>query len=503
MRRRFMMSGQSIPNPFANDLVVWFGGDSNNRGFGEVAGPTVPVGALEEWDGSAWVALTTAEVSTANVGSIVKQFALDFNARTGRKVRAICTGVNGSSFWPNAPGGITNNWMPTPTGVCYEPAVTKVANALASLGRSSVDIICFDLGINDEQGAVSTANFRSGVESLFDRLEALYPTAKKYWSILGRWPTSVFDQTIFEKRQIIKEETESRPRFAIFSAGVPFVFAAMMRADNVHFAQAANNRRGTSLDRMLATETSIPNKWARAGVASVIEPLTATKSAAIVALITYCYDQGFYMDLRRLCIYKINLIGNIYVDFAFVNSTSLSGATFSADNYVRGDGINDFIATGIVPLFCFDASDMFWGVHVVTNRDIATTVGGLFGGGASAAPFFGMAQNGASQLNVRANDSTVSSTGVRTRFGNGFIYRTDRVAGNKRIFEDSTQIGSDFAVAVVSGANDDIIELAWNTGGAISAWIDADVALSVAGRRSTIPDFAGFITLLKAASSAV
>lgn len=497
-----MMSGQSIPNPFANDLVVWFGGDSNNRGFGEVAGPTVPVGALEEWDGSAWVALTTAEVSTANVGSIVKQFALDFNARTGRKVRAICTGVNGSSFWPNAPGGITNNWMPTPTGVCYEPAVTKVANALASLGRSSVDIICFDLGINDEQGAVSTANFRSGVESLFDRLEALYPTAKKYWSILGRWPTSVFDQTIFEKRQIIKEEVESRSKFAIFSAGVPFVFAAMMRADNVHFAQAANNRRGSSLDRMLQYETSVPNKWSRACVSSVVEPLSVNKFNATVSLIDYCYNQGFYMDLRRLVIYRTAQLGNLYVDLSFVNSTALTGATFSANNYVRGDGINDFVATGIVPSFTLDEDDCFWGVEVVTNRDIATVAAGLFGGGATAAPFLGIAQNGASQLNVRVNDSTVSATGSRTRFGNGFFYRCERVAGNKRIFEDSTQIGSDFAVAVVSGANDDVVELAWNTGGTISVYLDADLTASVAGRRSTIPDFAGFLTVLKAAINA-
>lgn len=497
-----MMSGQAIPNPFANDLVVWFGGDSNNRGFGELAGPTVPSGALEEWNGSSWVELTTAEVSTANVGSIVKQFALDFHARTGRKVRAICTGVNGSSFYTNVAGGATNNWQPSPTGVCYEPAVAKVASALASLDRSSVDIICFDLGINDEQGAVTTANFRTGVESLFDRLDSLYPNAKKYWSILGRWPTSVFDQTIFEKRQIIKEEVESRPNFAIFSAGVPFVFAGMMRADNVHFAQAANNRRGTALARMIEYDTSVPNKWARSGVSSVIEPLTSAKFTAVVNLITYCYDQGFYMDLRRLCLYRINELGNLYQDYAFVNSTALTGATFSINNYVRGDGVNDFIATGVVPSFCFDASDMFWGVHVITNRDLATTVGGLFGGGASAAPFFGMAQNGASQLNVRANDSTVSTSAARTRFGNGFVYRTERVAGNKRMFEDTTQIGSDFAVAVVSGANDDVIELAWNTGGAVSAWLDADVGGSIAGRRTTIPDMDGLITLFKAAINA-
>lgn len=463
--------------------------DSNSRGYGATAGPTTLAGTCYEWDdgGGALVELTTADVSTANDGSAWKQFALDHNARTGQKVVFVIGGVDGSSFYTNVAGGATNNWQPSPTGVCYEPFVAQMANCLEFLGKVKPDLIAGIGGINDEQGSVSTANFIIGVESLFDRLDADYPGVQKLWTQIGRWFTSANSATLYDKRAAFISVIEDYPEHAMCANAFTYVFTTGYIADNVHYSTNSLNALGASYAKYLAL-TDIPNKWARGVIASLFSVPTSGRRAALIDFVTTLYTEGDYFNMESCGFFKADVQNNFSVDVLFMGATTLiSGAAFSANNYVRLDGINDAIGVGITPSFYdrgMSQDDGFYIVKCLTNRDIATTAAALFGGGNSSAPFIGIAQNGSSQINFRFNDNTVTVyTGI-TRFANDTFYGAARNGGTKYFLIGATEF-QPTAVASTGVSARDVPIGAFNTAGALSAFIDADITFYMSGKYTT------------------
>lgn len=476
--------------PGRDFFVVGLVGDSNVIGQGEVAGPTTLPGTCYEWnDGTGLlVELTTADLSSANVGTAWKAFALYHNQSTGKKIVFVQGAVNGSSFYPNVAGGITNNWMATPDGACYEPFVAKMTNCLNYLGKNQPDLIAGALGINDEQGSVTTANFITGVNAVFTQLDTTYPGVQKLWTQIGRWASGTNTTTLYDKRYALVSRIEAFATHAMAFSNLACVFSGTgYRADNVHLAQASLNSLGFSYSEYLRF-THITNKWARGAIASFFYPLTPAVQTAMADYITTLYADGMYFTSEGSVFLKASNLENISVDVTFRNSGAKVGGTFTANSYLRLDGVDDYYATGITPSFYdggWSQDDHFFTVKLLTNRDLASVAGGLFGAGNNSAPFMGIAQNGSNQLNYRANDNTVSVIGTPTKLQDNKFYGVARNGTTKYLLDSTTVLASVVQASTGLGARDILIGC-WNTAGTPAVFLDCDVEFYYAGKYTTL-----------------
>lgn len=246
------IKGRSTPK---TDLLFMVLGDSISAGRGESVGTAVSSGVLEEYNGSSFVSLTTAEVSTALTGSPWKKFALDLNATTGRKIVLSCNGSGGAEWYPN---GDNNNWYSS--GSLRAAAKTKTDAMIAAKGRTSLDGIILILGINDARGAVTIGNILIGMDSLITWLNTNYPSVPLFIAQIGREESG--DTTrVLDVRSLIYNSSAT----LVYNDGIQhglglcqrystvkmafdempnFTSMGYIRTDNLHPNQAGNNYMG-------------------------------------------------------------------------------------------------------------------------------------------------------------------------------------------------------------------------------------------------------------------
>lgn len=480
-------------------FVVGIVGDSNAAGRGGSAGPTALAGSCYEYTGGVLVELTTADISTTSgtYGSFAKQFAINHYARTGQSVVFVASGVPSASF---AFTGDTNNWMPSPTGVNYDNFTTDMDACLAYLGKPRPDLIIGSLGINDVTagtGAVSNAQFEAAVDSLFDRLDTDYPGVQKLWIQIGRTTTETNSVNLYDKRRILVEQVESHAQHAMCGQGFAYVFNSGYEADLIHYNNNSLNAAGAGFDRFVAL-SNIANKWARGYISSLYTLQTAPVQAAMVDLITTAYNAGEYFNWEGL-MFMGDDVRNVPVDMAFMASSTLVGATFSANNYIRLDGIDDYWASSFVPTYWDRATstDVIIGCKVLTNRDnIGTTAASLFQVRNAGGDHISLQQSGASALIYRVSDQTVSSSATVPFFANDTFYSAERIGTTKGFNEGSTLIAS-VSVAVTAVPAAAIPFGCQNINGTLGNFLDADLQVIFAGRRQGIT-LATLITKIEA-----
>jgi hypothetical protein len=468
-------------------FVAVVAGDSNAAGRAAAPGPTTAAGTAYEYDDgtNSLTELTTNDLSTTagTFGSFAKQFAIDHHARTGQKVVFVACGIPSSTFYPLAN---TNNWFDFPSGVNYGNMQTKVTSCLALLGRAKPDVFLWSLGCNDENQGVTTGNFQAGVSSLLSRLDADYPGVKKLWVQIGRWVASANSLTGYAKRNILINSIELRADHAMCANALTYVFTTGYEADAIHYNNASQNALGKSFAKYLGL-ASIPNKWARGIVASWFTTPTAPVQTAIVDLVTTLYANSNYFTSEGLFVYVADDVYNISIDFCFMQSAQIIGGTFSAGNYIRNDGVNDYIASSLVPSFYLRAgqNDVIYMVKVLTNRTGGGTAAFLFGGVGSTTPFVGLQTSGVNAIIYRINDTTTSNTALRTTFGNNHFYAAARNGTSKLFIEDLTTVIS-ATISSTGVSNATIPNAVVNGNGILSNYLDCDLESYYVGAYTTL-----------------
>lgn len=410
--------------------VFLFAGDSNINGKGLNPGPTTLPGTCYEWDGSALIELTTNDVAGAVNGSMCKQFAIDYNANTGKKVVIVHCGFDSSSVYPVAD---TNNWYTT--GTRYAPSVAKAQACLSFVGKSSLTGVIGNLLINDIQHGVTIANMGIGLDSLFSRLDSDFPGVPKLWVNPGRYSVAM-NSTIYQARQTLISKIESNSNHYMFSNAGAFVqITGGYNADNIHYSNLSLNYIGASAANWF-TLGAYSNKWSKAVISSHFDNLSTTRKGLIDTFISSQYSNGNYFKMEGFTNFKTTVSENCVMDFTFLNALFLSTAVFAANDSISTDGISQRFTSGFTPTY-FNRSagqnDFIIGVKLLLNQQVGA--GGLFGA-SDATPFITMGQN-VSSINYRCNDATLS-LGVETVLASDSLYSIARNGTTKALLKNDT-----------------------------------------------------------------
>lgn len=349
-------------------------GDSNIVGQGATVGPTPTLGTVREWNGSAKVNVTNADLSVANIGSMWPKFGIDYNARTGQIPVFINCANGGSTFFTRADDP-PNTWHSD--GSLYSAMLTKVASGLSSLGVRKPKAIFVGLGINDSNLATSLSDINSAIASLITRLNADFPDVPIYFLNVG---LSAGPERNSARKSFIRLKIFGH---ALSNPLVHFIHAPMalydyntsnVKADIIHYSQTGNNLLGAILDDYLE-DVETYDKIACGIFSSFTSAVDSTKKGLISA---FCASQRSNLALMEtLQIFKSDVVGNTYIDFVGSLVPQYASTTFSANNAVVTAG-----ATG-------SYIDHGWmidqQVSIATDQDISigvktgtvTTAGGV------------------------------------------------------------------------------------------------------------------------------
>lgn len=232
-------------------LLVGMIGDSMGDGVGATLGPTVPYGAMQAWDGSAFQNITTTDIANfaGTRGTPYKQFALDYNNRHGGMIKFVNRCLAGSFLSTAA----SNNWDPASGTSIYPAAKTEFDQAVAAAG-TPFDYIIVNCGINDANGATAMATIKTSIDNLFTQLQTDYPGVPILIIQIGSSTNGVKlnNPRQYEIRRKLRERALTLTNVTIvfnnsscWQAG-PALFT-FVQVDDTHLTQAGNNLLGTSL----------------------------------------------------------------------------------------------------------------------------------------------------------------------------------------------------------------------------------------------------------------
>lgn len=474
-------------------LVYLIRGDSIAAGQGEVAGPTTTPGIIYEWDDSGGVLVDryNTEFSTVGVaGSPWKKMGIDLNATTGKKIVFICCGLSGAEVFPN--GGTDTHWAPNydnagssvPGGtgsVLYTSSVSKTANCLAYLGKSSLDGICDIVGINDVRGSASLANIALGFTSLYDNTNTDFPGVPIYACSVGREETA----TVIAKGCSVKKNqrqlADARSYYNIVCNLLSLceVGWQMYKVDNLHPTQAGNNQIGSMYARYIGYSES--NKEVKQVWNSFKSALTTAHKAAWKTWVEALQSAGIWDELEAFFPAVGDARADVVVDVRALGFAADAGFTFTANDAIRLESTTKYRRMNTIPASSWigaSQNDFIVGSKVKTNHTAAGTNGYLFGLiETSATRQTVLAQLNTNVISYIANDNTSSTYATQTAFQSNSIYSVYRNGTTKGMYIDDTSVAS-VTQASTGQASNIIYEGARNNSNTPGTALDVEIEYS-------------------------
>lgn len=466
-------------------------GDSNADGRGTTLGPNTTAGTFYNWNGSGFDEITTTDVSNGGaLGTYLKQFAVNYNTRTGYKIHVVQKGSGGSNFYPD---GDANNWYTT--GDRYVDARTEAREAMVIAGVTKLKAIFITLGVNDNRANTTLSLIQSGVNSLIARLTSDFPNTPIILNQVGRSevgsPSSgeeSFGARLYAIRGYLIDAAKNNTNVYLLSAPITGIgLSGSYKADNLHYEQVLNNYIGAQLDRLLMNKDSY-SKWAACIMSSMFDDISSGRKTALATFVDAEIANGNFWKMEFFAYFKTTVQENCFVDWTFrgyiFNNTSV---TFSANNYLSSNGTSNHYAytyySGINTANA-SATDFINGVFLLDNLTASGTSATLFGGGPTST-LISVGQNTTPAETWRSNDATISTYATEGSFVDGNFYGTGRNGGTKYLYKNSTQVAS--ASVSVVGGNSTILPVlgAINSNGTITSRISGQYQYLIAAPLTT------------------
>ncbi len=386
----FGCAAQTIINPYVfrsldttgdgKQIEVWLG-DSRALAVGESVGPTTLAGTAYEFVSGAEVQLTTADVSTAAVGSQMKKYALDRNAVSGRKPVFVCQGYSGATVRDE---GSSNNWAST--GVNRAAAIAAVNSALAHYNLQKPYRINVIIGINDVKNGTSTnAQIDAAFVDFLNWIEATWPGVIIKCTQIGRYASSQIDDRTMAFSKALKREAIARANLYIVGNLNSYfswnLYKTSPGTEPLHLLQAGNDKLGEQSARFEKYYDLGYTKWTCQVMAAHFNDVGTTAAAKWEDIMTN--KATGYLTRDKVGLYAVTAPEDIYVDFALMNLTINNGSAV----HTPGVGIacnptgSKYLNTTMNPSFnVINATqdDVCFGFKVVTNGH-GTATGYAFG----------------------------------------------------------------------------------------------------------------------------
>lgn len=476
----FMMAGGGDPTTDSQGrqafMVV---GDSNAYGAANTNnGPVPGDGIMFDSTGSVLTPVDAAFVAATSVGtnrSAWLQFAIDYNADTGKKIVIVNNGLSGSAFFSGTAG---LSWYTN--GSLYAAAVTKTNDTLALMGISKLKAIFVVLGIND-----GTLNY-TYVSSLIDRLQADYPDTPILMAQIG---TDSVRNIRTSDRNIIRNGPINYTDVHFAATLAPLLGAGLYQASSPHPLMAGYNAFGSMYARWF--KNSAYSKWARSIISCHFDDISSARKSLIETCVSALGANLFDLDL--LGYYKTSTVNNVFVDWTFLQDPQNPGAaTFASNDSLSTDGAATYFTIGIRPQLCLvksTLSDFFVGVKVKTNSTPQGTAAALFGGQFSTTTKTAIAQSTTPDLNFASNNLTGINNTTDLKINDNTLYATGRNGTPTYAYKNGVQIGT--ASQGGTGTSSNVVVGGLNTAntypnGTLATPINASYEYAVWGKFSTV-----------------
>lgn len=388
-------------------------GDSKSLGGGEVAGPTPISGTVYEWNRSTDEVqmVINSDVIGAVDGSPWPQFAINYNATTGRKVILIPCGSSGAEFSPN---GDNNNW--SSSGTLYSAMIDDVNACLSATGIAKVSGVLVVLGINDQRASTTLSTVHSDMESFVTRLNSDLDTPEIYFSMPGRSESATnLNARMISIRSKLRDIAEDNANCHIALTEISFAAWGLYSADNLHFGQTGNNKIGELFNRYISINKNY-SKPARTVISSFYSEISSTRKGLIETFINSQISSGNWDQIDSFQWSMAADINDVYTDWRLITCRTNSGAVLSANNELQTDGTtSQYSRIQFSPTLSFiNASSSDFAVTIRTGSvGSQSSLPALFGGttGSSSIYLFNntgpfLVYRGLSTTNVNATSHT-------------------------------------------------------------------------------------------------
>jgi hypothetical protein len=459
--------------------------DSNYDGQGPTD-ITIAPGILYQFKGGALIEITSQ--STANggtFGAAWKQFAVDYNALTGRKVVLVNGARGGSTLYPVA--GSPYDWYTT-GGVLRAQFQANMTACLAFLGLSKPKAIFGNAVINDIRNGTSFANIQTAHDSAVSFVTTTYPGVPFLYSIPGHDGNGNINSLIQRQcRNMIVQKTRTVTDFYIDSNCMVFF---PLGYGGLHFnTQDAYNHLGACKARWFAntvTGAGVPrNKHARAIISQHFGTLTTARKdlieAEIIGLGSWIYD-----DLEYLYHMKVTDSKDQYIDYCQITCPQSVNTTFTANSHVFTDGTagsnwqSSFVPSTLA-IRGTTQTDQFHAIGIKTIYSDASTLRCAFGASNASGQF--VAGHTTTGVFYRANDATLTLARPGGVMSNNTRVSVTRSGTTKAYWENGVSIHT-ATVSTTTNVPDNIIAGGRNNGGLNNNPMQEDFE-DICGGRST------------------
>lgn len=478
----FSQNEESTANTTADNMqVIWVAfADSNYDGQG-LTDITVGAGILYKWNGVSLTEITTQTTANGgNFGAPWKQFAIDYNALTGKKIVLVNSAMGGSRLYPN--GVDPYDWYTT-GGIMRAQATTQIDACLNYLGLSEPIATFGNAMINDIRAGTTIANITLGFDSAVSYVTGKFPGVPFLYSIPGHDETNVNALINRQCRNLIVQKQRTVSEFAIDSTCAIFYSLGW---GTLHYnTQDAYNHLGACKARWFSNPTR--SKYSRSIISMHFGALTEGRKDLIETEIT-SLGNALFEDLEYLYhMGKVTDSKDQYIDYTLLSAPLADNTTFTANSHISTTGnVNSLWRSFFTPstgqLRC-SQNDQFHAANIKQIFTDATTLRSAFG-----------AQNGATRWVVghtttgvyyHINDITltIARTGV---INNDTFISAVRTASNAGALWENGVVTHSTTKASTGNLDQNIILGGRNNGGSNNSPVQGDYKGFVGGKATTV-----------------
>lgn len=426
---------------FLGDSII--AGSNNTTG----PGPTPTSGTAYQWDNiSSIIEIGSDDVVTIQPGqgTLIPQFAIDYNAATGYKAVAICRGSGGAEFYPD---GDNNNWYSS--GTLRAGAESAVTSTLTALGITKLKAIVVILGINDVRSSNSTTDIETGIDSFVTWVTTTYPGIPVLFYQIGRETSSSFSLKQYTVRHKIISVCQSNTDCHLVGNIASYYGALIFGADNLHPTQTVNNFMGAGLARWFSNSSY--SKWCRGYLSCLYGDITTQRKQLLDTFFTNQVANGNYFKLEYLGFYKVSNEYDYNIDATHLGFL-LSGApgTWTADTDLATNGVDQrytFAHAMNINVLRQTTTDFVFAVRVRTATGSGSGLHYIFGH-----PSVTCGENASTPaLSWRANNSSLKAdTSPDTSIQANSVYAVARNGTLESLIKNTTVIDTRTSSAFVS-----------------------------------------------------
>lgn len=441
-------------------------GDSNagDTSAAVTLGPTTLPDTCFKWVSGVQTELTTLDLNNSGAiyGTAYKQFALNRYSRVALKSVFINQAHGGSEFIAN---GDNNNW--SETGANYAPAVAAANDCLEYNELTKLKGIFVICGTNDvREGTLTLPAIKTGMDSLFARLQADFPDTPIYCVTTGMYNGAVVTMDA-RKYGMIKNFFDvaiANPNVEIVSSLYNLYVWGYGFGDSLHLTTAGYNKVGEQLERAVSsTETT---KEIRRMQTMLHNEPDSTKKAGIKVF----YDKGYFID--GLQTYVGGTKNKLLYDWTGYTCPLDSNFDVVDNNYIHTD-TNKYLRTNFITSFMArntSATDFIEGFKTGVNLTPVATGGIPIG--TAAGGLRRVFQTTASTVTWCANDATSTVYSGWTKIPDNTKIAIGRNGTQKQLYANSVSVQVATVAAGAAPARDTYVGTNSDTGTFINCQFD-------------------------------